>query len=131
MGEQPDGAGGAVPNPVGDQAARRILERLARVAEEVRRAKPRGGRTTGRPEGELVEDLGQLRQVEQRHEDAIAEPVLDRAQPAVHHPPLVDRGLPAHAASACAAACTPSDSATRRADQTPSSWKPQRQYAPQ
>ena len=100
VGEQPDRRrrGGA-------RAARRPGRARHRRAARPRRrgsrpAKPRGRRPAGRPERELVEDLGQLAEVEQRHEDAVAEPVLDRAQPAVDHPPLVDRGRPAHAASA-------------------------------
>jgi hypothetical protein len=98
-----------------------------------------------RPERDPIEQPRQLAQVQQRHEDPVTERVLDRSGAAVRHPAFVDRRSPhaacgmrsrAGPAGGAAGASSPSwgrgprppsISATRRADQTPSSWKPQRQ----
>ena len=117
-------------------------------AEIVLGMEVRGRRSAGRPERDGVEELGQLVEVEEGHEQAVAEPVRAPTQPPVSHPALVDRGC-GHAASASSRTAAvagassrsgrvastgprpPSACETRSADQTPSSWKPHLQYEPQ
>ena len=107
--------------------------------EVIALAKVRRRRATRGPERDRVEDAGELVEIEQRHEDAVAERVRDGAQAAMRHPPLVDSGA-RHAAAASASEAgsagssigvtpsargngprPPSCSDTRSADQTPSS----------
>ena len=97
------------------------------------------------PQGDRIEQLWELVEVEKGHEDAVTEGMRDGPGAAVRHPALVYGGG-AHAASASSSGAggksgaaqagspgcgsgprPPSLSATRSADQTPSSWNPQRQ----
>ena len=145
VGQQPDGAFRPPPQPGLHEVAGAHRQRPLAAREVVGLAEARRCRAARRPERDRVEDAGELVEIEQRHEDAVAEGVGDGAEAAMRHPPLVDRGA-RHAASAsssgtgplrCVTGTTspacgsgprpPSLSDTRSADQTPSSWKPQRQ----
>ena len=145
VGQQPDGAFRPPPQPGLHEVAGARRQGPLAAREVVGLAEARRCRAACRPERDRVEDAGELVEIEQRHEDAVAEGVRDGAEAAMRHPPLVDRGA-RHAASAsgsetgslrCVTGTTspacgsgprpPSLSDTRSADQTPSSWKPQRQ----
>jgi hypothetical protein len=139
IGQQPDGAARPPAQTGLHELAGALRQRPLAAREVVGLTEARRRRAASRPERDRVEDVGELVEIEERHEEAVAEGVGDGAQAAMRHPPLVDRGA-RHAASAsssesgsvrCLTGATspacgsgprpPSLSATRRADQTPSS----------
>ena len=142
--EQPDGPRRPTAQAGERQVAGPLGEGPGATAEIVTAAKPGGSRPAGRPERDAVEQLGQLGEVEQGQEDPVVEGARHGSEPAMRDPALVDGGG-AHAASASSRAPVstasasagrsgwgngprpPSASETRSADQTPSSWNPQRQ----
>jgi hypothetical protein len=145
VGEQPHRAGGTAPEPLLDQVAGALRQGPALSREIVPVPEACRRRPSRRPERDPVEQLRELVQVQQRQQDPVAEGVRNLAETPVGDPPLVDGGG-AHAASESSSATAsircnagmgsrgcgngplpPSRSATRSADQTPSSWKPQRQ----
>jgi hypothetical protein len=145
VGQQPDRASRSPPQTGLHEVAGAQRQGPLAARKVVGLPETRRSRAARRPERDRVEDAGELVEIEQRHEDAVAEGVGDGAEAAMRHPPLVDRGA-RHAASASSSgtgplrcvtdttspACgigprPPSLSDTRSADQTPSSWKPQRQ----
>jgi hypothetical protein len=145
VGQQPNGASRPPAQPGLHEVARAVRQKALPIREVVGLVEARRRRAPRRPERDPIENPGQLVEIEQRKEDAVAERVGDGAEAAMHHPSLVDRGA-RHAAStsgseerslgfvtdAVSPTCgsgprPPSRSDTRSADHTPSSWKPHRQ----
>jgi hypothetical protein len=139
IGQQPHGPTRPPPQPSLHEVTGALRQGPCATRKVIGLAEVRRRRATRGPERDRVEEAGELVEIEQRHEDAVAEGVWDGAQAAMRHPPLVDRGA-RHAASASASAagsigCSigaspsargngprpPSRSDTRSADQTPSS----------
>ncbi len=106
-----------------DERAHGVGERLRRVAEVVGAAEAHEPRPTR--DEPPAEQAGKLVEVDVEQRQAMAELALADREAAVADRALVDRAARAHSAS------PPSVSATRTALATPSSWKPQPQYAPQ
>jgi hypothetical protein len=104
--QHPDRPGRLAPDPLPDQLASPLAEAGRAPTQVVLAVEAGGRRPAGRPERNRVEQLRQLVQVEERHEDAVAEAVGHRAEPAMRHPAGVDGGG-GHAASASSSAAGP------------------------
>jgi hypothetical protein len=139
IGEQPDRPLRPSPEPRLHQVASPLRQRAALSREVVAVAETRRRRATSRPQRNPIQQLRELVQVQQRQQDPVAEGVRNLAEAPVGDPSLVDRRA-IHAAlanssetasirsSARTGSCgcgsgprPPSLSATRSADQTPSS----------
>ena len=99
----PGRSGGARAAPHQPARRRRRAARPGRRGSRRRRSHAGAGRRADQS-GNAVEHLGQLGEVEQGQEEPVAELVLHRAVAAVRHPPLVEGGGGAHAASGAARA---------------------------
>src|SRR5581483_10526306 len=125
-GEQRDRAARAPAGALGDELAHRLAEIAGRLAEVVGAPEPRQRGPPRRAQQPALERGGQLVQIEVRHEQGVAELVLEvpfaAGEAAVAHRALVERAPHSDAPNGAQAA---------RALRTPSSWKPHPQYAPQ